>query len=186
MKRNNKKGFTLIELLAVIVILAILATAAFTLVIPAINRARANTFATEAANMVEVAERYFATHSSSNCVSINKLVSDGEIKGDVNKYFGFVYVENKNTNPTYYIAFTNGSFYTPNWKKANANTAVPEPGKAYNGVNSYIAIPLSSVRDADGNANTSTTYTGEIKMVNSGANADTQFKVTSGTWCDYQ
>lgn len=53
MKNNkNKKGFTLIELLAVIVVLAIIMVLAVSTILPLMNAARRNAFATEATSAI--------------------------------------------------------------------------------------------------------------------------------------
>ena len=70
---KNKKGFTLVELLAVIVILAILATAAFTLVLPQIEKSRKKSFVSEAANIIDSAELYFLDHPTEESASITDL-----------------------------------------------------------------------------------------------------------------
>ena len=93
---KNKKGFTLVELLAVIVILAILATAAFTLVLPQIEKGRRNSFVTEAARVIESADVYFVQHSTpkSNspvrCVNVKTLCDEGLIKNCNDKWKGRV------------------------------------------------------------------------------------------------
>ena len=115
---KNKKGFTLIELLAVIVILAILATASFTLVLPQIEKARKRSFISEAANIIESAEVYFANHISNEkvrCVKISTLAADGVLKNKTGKYGNVYYVTEKlGSVPagTFKIRFNNSSFQT--------------------------------------------------------------------------
>lgn len=53
MKKLNKKGFTLVELLAVIVILAILAVAAMTNVIPKMEQAKLGTVGSSSLTIIE-------------------------------------------------------------------------------------------------------------------------------------
>ena len=99
MKKNNKKGFTLIELLAVIVILAILATAAFTLVLPKINEARKKSFTSELGEVQKAAELYCSEHdcsgASGKTIKVSELLEKGYMTKqgyDTNKYGGVVKV----------------------------------------------------------------------------------------------
>jgi prepilin-type N-terminal cleavage/methylation domain-containing protein len=129
MKKNNKKGFTLIELLAVIVILAILATAAYTLIIPRINAEKPKTFVTDISNITDAYDMYVntsttaptnstfkiytTTTSSTNvackCVSIDALIENGNLKFTGNdKAKGIVAV----CNNQYYVSYANDSYKT--------------------------------------------------------------------------
>ncbi len=142
MKKNNKKGFTLIELLAVIVILAILATAAFTLVIPRITEARKNSFVTDAASAVDAAEGYFLQHSGVYCVNVDQLIKDGLVKGTIGINAGYVVYSpaNGTTGTEFTVAYRNGSYQT----KAIAGTGAAKTPTPYK---------LTDLRDKDGNAN---------------------------------
>ena len=119
MKKNNKKGFTLVELLAVIVILAILATAAYTLIIPKINENKPKTFISDIATISEAYDNYATTggalttvtYNSMSCkyVTIANLISNGALKFTGNTAaMGLVAVCNKE----YYISYTNGKYMT--------------------------------------------------------------------------
>ena len=116
MKKNNKKGFTLIELLAVIVILAILATAAYTLVIPRINEQKPKTFITDVSNVIDAAELYFNEKGTTN-VTVSTLLSGGYLKVTGNTDVKGI-VELKNN--IYYISYTNGSYMTTANKMVNS------------------------------------------------------------------
>ena len=121
---KNKKGFTLIELLAVIVILAILATASFTLVLPQIEKARKKSFVSEAANIIEAAEVYFANNISNDkvrCVKIEGLKAQGLLKNPKGKFGAVYYVPETIKNAsgtvvaaggTFKISLSNSSFMT--------------------------------------------------------------------------
>ncbi len=122
MKRNNKKGFTLIELLAVIVILAILATAAFTLILPKINEGRKKSFISEVAEVVHGAELYCTEHDC-NDTSIDiydVLLANNYIQkqgADKAKWGGKVFID-KNTDSaglvtySFKVAFRNENYKT--------------------------------------------------------------------------
>lgn len=60
---NEKKGFTLIELLAVIVILAIVAVIGYSTVLPLLEKARRNAFATQANNVLDAAQTAFTAYN---------------------------------------------------------------------------------------------------------------------------
>ena len=112
---KNKKGFTLVELLAVIVILAILATAAFTLVLPQIEKSRKKSFVNEVSNILESAELYFLENPTAKNVTIEGLKTyiknyDSSKKGCV----CIVYKDNDITKDVigYSIRFSNGDYKT--------------------------------------------------------------------------
>ena len=105
---KNKKGFTLIELLAVIVILAILATAAFTLVLPQLEKARRRSFVSEISSLVDSAELYFLDHPSANSVTINGMKTymknyDASKRGCIQR---------ATSSTGYKIKYTNGKYST--------------------------------------------------------------------------
>ena len=109
---KNKKGFTLVELLAVIVILAILATAAFTLVLPQIEKSRKKSFVSEVASIIDSAELYFLEHPTEQTVKIGDLKS--YIKNYDTSKVGCVQAPNTTTNNSdnYKVKFSNGDYQT--------------------------------------------------------------------------
>lgn len=112
---KSKKGFTLIELLAVIVILAVLATAAFTLVIPQIEKARKKSFISEAASIIDSAEIYFTQNPAETCVKIETL-GNTYIKNYDDSKKGIVQYS---SSAGFSINFTNGTWKTNGTKKIN-------------------------------------------------------------------
>ncbi len=127
MKKNKQKGFTLVELLAVIVILAILATAAYTLIIPKINENKPKTFVSDVSSLVAAYDAYaqfetpkegsislYTSSSSSTKVActyatVEELISSGNIKITGNdKAKGIVALCNRQ----YYVSYTNGRYMT--------------------------------------------------------------------------
>ena len=79
----KKKGFTLVELLAVIAILAILVIIALPNVMSMFNNARKNSFSTEAARIMQVAQQQSISDSimssGLHCYSrLDKTVGDSD------------------------------------------------------------------------------------------------------------
>ena len=109
MKKNNKKGFTLIELLAVIVILAILATAAFTLVLPRIEEARKKSFISEISGVMDAADQYFFDNPSEDCFVIANSGASYLKNFDSTNMKGVV---KKNTTGGNTVSYTNGTYRT--------------------------------------------------------------------------
>ena len=108
---KNKKGFTLVELLAVIVILAILATAAFTLVLPQIEKSRKKSFVSEAASIIDSAELFFLEHPTAKSVSLEELKP--YIKNYDSSKTGCICPPTEGTNAHgYMIRFSNGDYKT--------------------------------------------------------------------------
>lgn len=122
MKKNNKKGFTLVELLAVIVILAVVVLIAMTAVVPQMNKARVESFITEANKFVQGATNYYTDSqlsgtgmaSNGGCVLIQTLIDNGYIdkKDENNAYQGYVTVDATTSPVSYTISISNGSFFT--------------------------------------------------------------------------
>ena len=106
---KNKKGFTLVELLAVIVILAILATAAFTLVLPQIEKSRKKSFVSEVASIIDSAELYFLEHPTETQATITQLKPF--IKNWDASKAGCVQAPTS-SDANYKIKFTNGDYQT--------------------------------------------------------------------------
>ena len=106
---RNKKGFTLVELLAVIVILAILATAAFTLVLPQIEKSRKKSFVSEVASIIDSAELYFLEHPTELSVKIEDLKP--YIKNYDSSKVGCVMAP-LDEGDNYTIRFSNGDYKT--------------------------------------------------------------------------
>ena len=145
MKKNNKKGFTLIELLAVIVILAILATAAYTLIIPKINENKPKTFVTDISNLIDaydlysnagdpmISQTYSQGSNSKKCqiVSVQNLIDKGHLKMTGNdKAKGVIAHCDDNK---YYVSYTNGSYATTAGKMINAQKITVSDGNLSNG-----------------------------------------------------
>ena len=128
MKRNNKKGFTLVELLAVIVILAVVVLIAMTAVVPQMNKARVESFVTEANKYIQAATNYYTDAqlkgtgmpSNGGCVKISTLNNGYIDKKDTN-YEGYVNIVVSGNTATYSIALDNGNFHTCK-TKANDGT----------------------------------------------------------------
>lgn len=87
-KRNN--GFTLVELLAVIVVLSIILVIATSSVLKYIDESKKKTKYMAAKEIVELAEAYFITESSSvvkkndiPSISVEKMVDEGYLEKDV-------------------------------------------------------------------------------------------------------
>ncbi len=79
MKKNtNSKGFTLIELLIVVVILALIATAAAMAIIPMFNQARADTFITDSIALIDGAKTSYTLGSrpGGSCFDIKYLTGE--------------------------------------------------------------------------------------------------------------
>lgn len=127
MKKNNK-GFTLIELLAVIVVLAILILLAMPKVTSMMEKARKNSFAVEANEIVKIAQTAYSdgllngdSASGETCFTVDQLITDGfldkdpgEIKGtitfDVDAGTGKYNTIVKLSKDSYYVEGTNTKF----------------------------------------------------------------------------
>lgn len=81
--KKNRNGFTLIELLAVIVILGIILTIATTSVIKNINDSKDKAKYIAAKDIVAIAEAYMVTETTEKCVSVNELIDEQYLDGDV-------------------------------------------------------------------------------------------------------
>ena len=100
----NKRGFTLIELLAVIVVLAILVLLAMPQVTSMMERARVNSFVTEANQIAKVAQNAYNDSmfdddigTSTTCYTIDELISKGYLDKDPGEIRGAVVLD---TNAT--------------------------------------------------------------------------------------
>ncbi len=126
MKKNNKKGFTLIELLAVIVILAILATAAFTLIMPSVNKNRAKTFLSNITSITDAYDNFVfegntpntgtGTYASCKGTTVGNLISGGYLK-ITGSATGFVAV----CSGQYYVSYKNSYYATTAGKLINVS-----------------------------------------------------------------
>ena len=98
---NNKKGFTLVELLAVIVVLAIIILVAMPNVMSAMEKARRNTFYTEATEICKIVQNAYNTDildgkiagGTSKCYSLSQLRDDGHMDKNLDGYSGSVYIQ---------------------------------------------------------------------------------------------
>ena len=199
---KKKKGFTLVELLAVIVILAILATAAFTLVLPQIEKSRKKSFVSEAANIIDSAELYFLDHPTAESVSIEELKP--YIKNYDSSKTGCICPPKEGPNAHgYMIRFSNGDYKTyldgfyeieglktssgsatevvvkiddnnPNWNYSATNPACP----------TTCPTSPSQAKPSDSNNGTGTnpgTTPGSGTNTNPGTNSDSGTTPGSGT-----
>ena len=136
MKKLNKNGFTLVELLAVIVVLAVIMLLAVNAVIPQMNKARKNAFATEAQTFIDAAATYYqtvlltgiptgdsstlndGTGTTGACINVKDLIGDYVDKGDKDAtsgeylYNGVVKISITNDVASYEISLANGNYYT--------------------------------------------------------------------------
>ena len=136
---NNLRWFTLVELLAVIVVLAIVMLIALQAVLPAMERARRQTFAIEANGAIDAANTYFmssyltggkgfpATEGATNCITIEKL-RDGGYTELGNNYSGKVVVQKKGNLHLYYVFLEKDD----TWMVNGAGTDIKFSG-TYNG-----------------------------------------------------
>ena len=123
---KNKNGFTLVELLVVIVILAVLSVAAYTIVSPRVEESRKKSFLSEISETNKSAQRYFIDHSDSYTVSISELFEGGYLAkvGDISSYDGYITREGN----VYYIFMSNGKYMTKrllNITEVKESTIVP-------------------------------------------------------------
>lgn len=109
MKKNNK-GFTLIELLAVIVVLAILILLAMPKVTSMMEKARKNSFAVEANEIVKIAQTAYSDKilegtdaGSITCFTVDQLIDDGYLDKKKNEITGYVKFSTANDSATYTI-----------------------------------------------------------------------------------
>ena len=119
----NKKGFTLIELLAVVVVLGIIMVLSVTTILPYMENARKQAFATEAEVLKKSAEQAVSlinigqiTNSYTKgpgdyCFTLDDLQKLGLFKKDNSKYNGAVVVRQSNNSYKYYVKLENGEYY---------------------------------------------------------------------------
>ena len=110
----NKKGFTLVELLAVIAILAILVLVAVPNVLSMFNKAKKDTFLTEAKNIFkESASKYISDnmHNSNEGNIYCKSETDSKNPLDMDVGDTYYYIEKDNTGKTIKFVVWNSSGY---------------------------------------------------------------------------
>ena len=110
----NKKGFTLVELLAVIAILAILVLVAVPNVLSMFNKAKKDTFLTEAKNIFkESASKYISDnmHNSNEGNIYCKSETDSKNPLDMDIGNTYYYIEKDNTGKTIKFVAWNSSGY---------------------------------------------------------------------------
>ena len=110
----NKKGFTLVELLAVIAILAILVLVAVPNVLSMFNKAKKDTFLTEAKNIFkESASKYISDnmHNSNEGNIYCKSETDSKNPLDMDIGDTYYYIEKDNTGKTIKFVVWNSSGY---------------------------------------------------------------------------
>ena len=116
---KNKKGFTLVELLAVIVVLAIIILIAMPAVLSSMEKARKNSFAVEANEVIRAAQTAYAdavmngkAAGNSICVPYNYLKKGFLEKNDPN-YNGSVLITiNPTSGQASYNIYLSNSNYT--------------------------------------------------------------------------
>ncbi len=132
MKSLNKKGFTLIELLAVIIVLAVVTLLAVQAVLPQVEKARKNSFVTEANSAIEAAKQWYAdklltspSDVSGNvvCVKISTLKDNGFYEVSRDGYLGTVKIDKSGTQTVYKILITNGSYQTKTEHRGKLTTS---------------------------------------------------------------
>ncbi len=97
---NNRKGFTLVELLAVIVVLAIIILVAMPNVMSAMEKARRNTFYTEATEICKIVQNAYNTDilegnitgGTGKCYSLKDLNTSGVMDKNLKDYSGSVQI----------------------------------------------------------------------------------------------
>ena len=115
---KNKKGFTLVELLAVIVVLAIIILVAMPSVMNSMEKARKNAFATEANEIIRIAQTAYADAvmegKSGNkfCVPYSYLKNKGFIEKNSGTYQGSVLIEINPNGKTEYTIWLSNENYT--------------------------------------------------------------------------
>lgn len=88
MKKINNKGFTLVELLAVLIIMIAIMAIAIPAITPALNRSKDKQNAQKIRLIESAAELYVSEHKNKitgNCISVDKLVSEGYIDEEAAK-----------------------------------------------------------------------------------------------------
>ena len=80
--RVGRRGFTLIEIMIVMVIMALVATAAGFAIIPQLNKAKIKQTSADAKAIASASELYMAEHDT--CPSVADLVSDKILAKDKN------------------------------------------------------------------------------------------------------
>lgn len=116
---KNKKGFTLVELLAVIVVLAIIILIAMPAVLSSMEKARKNSFAVEANEVIRAAQTAYADavmngKASGNniCISYNYL-KNGFLEKHDDNYNGSVLITiNPTSGQASYKIYLSNSNYT--------------------------------------------------------------------------
>ena len=116
----NKKGFTLVELLAVIVVLAILILLAMPRVTSMMEKARKNSFAVEANQIIKVAQtayndKVFDDDSTSGptCFTVDQLIDGGYLDKDKGEIRGAVVI-NASSTTTVYSYLSKEDYYIRN------------------------------------------------------------------------
>ena len=126
---KNTKGFTLIELLAVIVVLAIVMVLAVTTVLPYMEDAKKEAFATEATSLkkaaktlielvnlgedIENVEKYYNKDDEyiGYCIDLYVLQDAGLYEKHDDNYNGKVLVKDNGGTYQYFVTLTNGDYY---------------------------------------------------------------------------
>lgn len=116
---KNKKGFTLVELLAVIVVLAIIILIAMPSVLSSMEKARKNSFAVEANEVIRAAQTAYAdavmngkVSGNNICISYNYL-KNGFLEKHDNNYNGSVLITiNTTSGQASYKIYLSNSNYT--------------------------------------------------------------------------
>ena len=104
-KGKKKKGFTLVELLAVIVVLAVIILIAVTAVIPRMNSAKQNVFASEVMIYIKGAQEAYVQStiegsSGTSCFTVDYL-NKFKIDKKAEDYSGFVTIDASGTGTAY-------------------------------------------------------------------------------------
>ena len=120
---KNKKGFTLVELLAVIVVLAIIILIAMPAVLSSMEKARKNSFAVEANEVIRAAQTAYADavmqgkSGNTFCITYDYL-KNGFLEKNDNSYTGSVklVIDPSSGTTDYTIWFANNNYIIENAK----------------------------------------------------------------------
>ncbi len=135
---KKKNGFTLIELLAVIVVLAVLILLAMPKVTQMMEKARRNSFAVEATEIVKIAQTAYSdlmlqtlpegVTKQYNCFTVDKLIDKGYLDKKKDEVEGYVYIKksidaNGKETITYVTGFKKGKYYISSTASSNDKSA---------------------------------------------------------------